>query len=120
MAAWCWTSGSRSDHIGEGGERLGRINELAAKVVGDRLVGDQATADIEPLEEVGIVEQCLPCAAVGQCQCVGQRHVVKRVGRSARHRARHVGDAVVDDAVDRRLPRRNRREAPTPGRLSSD
>ncbi len=37
---------------------------------------------------------------VGQREHEGQRGVIERVSRSAWHRARHVGHAIVDDAVD--------------------
>ena len=46
-----------------------------------------------------VVDQRLQ-ALVGELQAVVQRRVVQRVRRGDRHGARHVGDAIVDDAVD--------------------
>jgi hypothetical protein len=66
----------------------------------DRLAGDLAVVHVQASAQVGVVLQRLHPALVGERQRERQRRVVEREGRGARHRARHVGHAIVDDAVD--------------------
>ncbi len=56
--------------------------------------------DIQPGHQVRIVLAGLFPALVGEGQQEGQRGVAKCQGRGARDGARHVGDAVVHDAID--------------------
>ena len=63
-------------------------------------VRDLALGHVEPFSQVRIGFQRGFCALVGKVQCEGERDVVERIGGRARHGARHVGDAIVQDAVD--------------------
>ena len=58
------------------------------------------SATLTPRRRPGIAPHRLAHPEVGERQRVGQRRVGQRVGRGHRHRAGHVGDAVVGDAVD--------------------
>ena len=74
--------------------------ELEALVLGDRLVGHLAAGDVEPEHEAGVRAERAVHAVVGELEDVGHRRVGQRPGRRDRHRAGHVGHAVVRDAVD--------------------
>ena len=66
----------------------------------DRLVGDLAADGVDALRERGVVGDRTDDALVGDRLDVRQRHVRQRLRRRDRNGARHVRDAVVDDAVD--------------------
>src|SRR5256886_13544386 len=63
---------------------------------GDFRMRDPAARDIEAVAQMRIIGERLLPALVGEREHEGQRGVVERIGRSARHRAGHVGDAVID------------------------
>ncbi len=88
----------KSDRV-SGCDLVGR-GVVVAEIVGDRLVGDLADGDVEAVAQMRVVGQRLLPALVGDGQREGQGDVVERIGRGAGDAARHVGDAVVDDAVD--------------------
>src|SRR5207247_8233586 len=67
---------------------------------GDFRMRDLAARDIEAVAQMRIIGERLLPALVGKREHEGQRGVVERVGRSARHRAGHVGDAVMHHVVD--------------------
>ena len=56
--------------------------------------------DVEPVPQVRIVGERAPPALVGEREDERQRGVVERIGRGARHRARHVRHAVMHHTVD--------------------
>ena len=78
---------------------LFRRCEGEAEIAGDGGVGDVAVMDVEPGAQMRVVQERAAPALLGERQHEGQGRVVEREGRGARHRARHVGDAVVDDAL---------------------
>ena len=55
---------------------------------------------LRPLRRCGSSSSACRGALVGQCHSEGQGGVVEREGGGARHRAGHVGDAVVHHVVD--------------------
>ena len=59
-----------------------------------------AVPDIEPFRQMVVVAQRSLPALVGDCQRVRQCDIVERIGRGARHSARHVGDTIMDDIID--------------------
>src|SRR3989304_380414 len=59
-----------------------------------------AAIDVESVAQVFVLLQRPHDAAIREFQYERQRRAVERVGRRARHRAGHVGNAVVHDAVD--------------------
>src|SRR3990172_4063118 len=59
-----------------------------------------AAIDVESVAQVFVLLQRPHDAAIGEFEHERQRRAVERVGRRARHRAGHVGNAVVHDAVD--------------------
>ena len=61
-------------------------------------MGERAAADIEPGEEVRIVSHRRHDALIGHGPDERQGGVVEREGRGARHRTRHIGNAVMDHA----------------------
>ena len=67
-------------------ERGARIDVLVAEIVGHRLVGDLASADVQSRQEIGILQQCLLVAFVGQRQGVRQGDVVEGIGGGIGHR----------------------------------
>ena len=66
----------------------------------DGLVGDLAGEHVDAPRERGIVGDRVAEPLVGDRLDVRERHVRQRLRRGDRHRAGHVGDAVVDDPVD--------------------
>ena len=66
----------------------------------DRLAGHLAVAYVQPRPQVRILLQGLAPALVSKREGERQRRVIEREGRGARDRAGHVGDAIVNDAVD--------------------
>ena len=56
--------------------------------------------DVDPELQARVAARRLGDPEVGEREHVGKRRVGQRVGRGDRHRAGHVGDAVVDDPVD--------------------
>ena len=74
--------------------------ERQAQRCRDGLVGQLAEGYVQALRQAGIVIQGGLPAFVGERQRVGQGGVVERLGRGAGDGTRHVGHAVVDDAVD--------------------
>src|SRR6202041_500507 len=66
----------------------------------DRLAGDLAVVHVQAGAQVRVLLQSLHPALVGERQRERQGRVVERKGRGAGDRARHVGDAIVHDAVD--------------------
>src|ERR1700722_18769799 len=66
----------------------------------DRLAGELALVHVEAGAKVGIVLERLHPALVGERERERQGRVVKGEGRGAGDGARHVGDAIMDDAVD--------------------
>ena len=79
--------------------QLGRAYS-APDPLGDGRVGDLAAGDVDPELQPGVAARRLGHPEVGEREHVGQGRVGERVGRGDRHRAGHVGDAVVDDPVD--------------------
>ena len=65
-----------------------------------RLAGDLAVADIEAVTQMDVVLQSLAPTLVGKLQREGQGCVVECKGRCARHRSRHIGDAIMNHAID--------------------
>src|SRR5215475_509599 len=68
--------------------------------LGDRLVDDMAVMDVEAVAQMRIVVAGLTPTLVRERNGEGQRGVVEGEGRGPRDTPGHVGDAVVDDAVD--------------------
>ena len=68
--------------------------------LGHRLVADLAARDVEAVGEMRIRRHRRLGAVVGQLQRERQGRVVEREGRGAGDRAGHVGDAIMDHAVD--------------------
>ena len=64
-----------------------------------RLQGHLPVVDIEPGAQMAILGERPFPAALGERQHERQRRVVEREGRGARHGARHVGHAIMHDAV---------------------
>lgn len=67
---------------------------------GHFLAGEFALHHVEPVQQVGIVQQCLTIPLLGQLDNKGEGGIVERHGRGAGHRPRHVGDTVVHNLID--------------------
>ena len=92
-------------------ERLRRRIRKSVRVR-HRLAGD-LVANIEAVTQMDVVLQSLAPTLVGKLQCEGHGCVVERKGRCARHRSRHIGNAIMNHTIDhkgrigmRRRPRR--------------
>jgi len=86
-------------HPASADERL-RLRKPKSVRVGHRLAGDLAVADIEAVAQMDVVPQSLAPTLVGKLQRKGQGGVVERKSRRARHRSRHVGDAIMHHPID--------------------
>ena len=54
---------------------------------------------IEPFQERGILVQCLDCPQIGDLQGIRHGGVGQGQARGSWHRARHIGNAIMQDAV---------------------
>ena len=71
-----------------------------AEIARDRRMRDLTPADIQAGKQVRVRSQRSLPSFVGDSERMRQRHVVERVGTGARDCAGHVGNAIMDDAVD--------------------
>src|SRR5437667_3846208 len=77
-----------------------RIRIAITERIGHRTACHLAEGDVEPIAQVRIVSERASVTLVRQCQHERQSRVVECEGRRSRHAARHVGDTVMDDAVE--------------------
>src|SRR6516164_9070325 len=82
------------------GKETGRIFVSQAKSFSHAWVGDMTVRHVQPLEKGRVVLERLLPTLVRQLRGVRERGVRQGEGGRARHTARHVGHAVVADAVD--------------------
>src|SRR5947209_7104649 len=76
------------------------LEVFVAKRVGDRLAGDLAEGDVQSILQMRIVGKRLFPALVGKREDERQRGIVECERGGARHTSWHVGDAIMDHAVD--------------------
>src|SRR3546814_3243260 len=67
---------------------------------GYRLERHLAIPNVQTLRKMHVAAQRLLPAQFGNAQRVRQGDVVERIGAGARDRARHVGDRIMNDALD--------------------
>src|SRR5215204_5349863 len=81
-------------------EHVEQLHVAVAGGIGDRPIRDLAVDHVDAVRQSRVLARGARDAGVGEVQHVGQSGVGQRVGRRDRHRAGHVGDAVVRHAVD--------------------
>src|SRR5262245_58823379 len=80
-------------------EHLFRPFESELLCVVDGFIGERALVDVEPGAPMRVLRHGVLRPLRGQRDGEGKRGVVEREGRRARHRAGHIGDAIVHDVV---------------------
>src|SRR5580658_10500553 len=82
--------------LGEQG--FGR-DPVEPQILGDRSIGHGPAAHVQPPAQMLVGPECCLPALLGERQDEGQGRVVEGEGRGSRDGTRHVGDAIMDDAV---------------------
>src|SRR3546814_13321387 len=72
-----------------------RISDWSSDVCSSDLV-----PDIQPVEQMLVLPHRFLPPEVSDAHCMRQGDIVKRIGAGSRYRSRHIGNAIVHNAVD--------------------